>query len=250
MSQPPSHSRQPKPAHVAIIKHGNGRWAKARHRPRTLGHRAGARAVNLSIDFCLSQGIETLTLFAFSSENWHRPPDEVSALMSLFLRVLDRELEELHRRGVRLRFIGAREDFSPELQARMDHAEIHTRDNQRLNLCIAASYGGRWDITQAMRSIARKLSAGEIRIEQIDESLVDQHVSLSELPAPDLFIRTGGDHRISNFLLWQLAYTELYFTETLWPDLTVEVLQAALDDFAQRERRFGRVSDPIPDTKA
>ncbi|MEZ5456299.1 MAG: polyprenyl diphosphate synthase [Lysobacteraceae bacterium] len=250
MSQPPSHSRPHKPAHVAIIMDGNGRWAKARHRPRTLGHRAGARAVNLSIDFCLSQGIETLTLFAFSSENWHRPPDEVSALMSLFLRVLDRELEELHRRGVRLRFIGAREDFSPELQARMDHAEIHTHENRRLNLCIAASYGGRWDITQAMRTIARKLSAGEIRIEQIDESLVDQHVSLSELPAPDLFIRTGGDHRISNFLLWQLAYTELYFTETLWPDLTVEVLQAALDDFAQRERRFGRVGDPIPDSKA
>ncbi|MBN8427210.1 MAG: di-trans,poly-cis-decaprenylcistransferase [Xanthomonadales bacterium] len=250
MSQATAQSNLRKPVHVAIIMDGNGRWAKARHRPRTLGHRAGARAVNLSIDFCLSQGIDVLTLFAFSSENWQRPADEVSALMSLFLRVLDRELDELHRRGVRLRFIGAREDFPPELQTRMHHAETHTRHNARLNLCIAASYGGRWDITQAVQAIARKVASGEIDVAQINEVLVNQHLSLAELAPPDLFIRTGGDHRISNFLLWQLAYTELYFTETLWPDLTEHVLQAALDDFAQRERRFGMTSDQLPEVKA
>jgi undecaprenyl diphosphate synthase len=250
MNEHPLHSAARKPRHIAIIMDGNGRWAKARRRPRTLGHRAGASAVNLSIDFCIAEGIDTLTLFAFSSENWQRPAEEVSALMGLFLRVLDRELDELHRRDVRLRFIGARADFSDELQTRMQAAEILTAANKTLNLCIAASYGGRWDITQALRAIALQVRDGELQPEQIDEALISQHISLADLPQPDLLIRTGGDHRISNFLLWQLAYTELYFSETLWPDFNAQSLQAALDDYAQRERRFGLTSAQLPDTLA
>ena len=193
---------------------GNGRWAEQRRRPRATGHRAGARAVNTCIDFCLDKGIGALTLFAFSSENWGRPQDEVGALMKLFMNALDREVEELHRRGVRVRFIGERGRFGEAIRARMEHAEALTRDNTRLQLVIAASYGGRQDIAGAARALA-------------------------DLPEPDLFIRTGGEHRVSNFLLWQLAYTELWFTDTLWPELDAATLQRALDDYARRERRFG-----------
>ncbi|WP_395789907.1 polyprenyl diphosphate synthase [Aquimonas sp.] len=236
------------PRHLAVIMDGNGRWAKQRGRPRTLGHRAGARAVNLCIDFCIARGIGALTLFAFSSENWQRPVDEVSALMGLFLRALDREVEELHRRQVRLRFIGDRATFSPDLQRRMRQAESLTVANTGLQLSIAASYGGRWDIVQAARRMAVQVSQGELTPEQIDEARFDAELSLSELPAPDLFIRSGGDQRISNFLLWQLAYTELYFTETLWPDLDAKVLEEALAVFASRERRFGRTSEQLKET--
>ncbi|MCG6116621.1 MAG: polyprenyl diphosphate synthase [Aquimonas sp.] len=235
----------PLPRHVAVIMDGNGRWAKQRARPRTLGHRAGARAVNLCIDFCIDRGIEALTLFAFSSENWQRPADEVSALMSLFLRALNRELDELHRRGVRLRFVGDRSSFSPELRNRMATAEALTRTNIGLQLSIAASYGGRWDITQAARRLAEQVRAGSLEPADIDEQLLGRLVSLAELPPPDLFIRTGGDQRISNFLLWQLAYTELYFTEKLWPDLDRATLDAALESFASRERRFGLTGEQL-----
>ncbi|AER56790.1 polyprenyl diphosphate synthase [Pseudoxanthomonas spadix] len=227
------------PRHLAIIMDGNGRWAERRRRPRMIGHRAGARAVNLCIDFCLDRGVQVLTLFAFSSENWGRPAEEVSALMKLFMGALEREVDELHRRGVRVRFIGQREKFQPAIVQRMHAAEALTAGNARLTLVIAASYGGRQDLAQAARALAEEVAAGRLQPADIDEARLAAQVALADLPPPDLFIRTGGDHRISNFLLWQLAYTELWFTETLWPDLDATVLQAALDDFAVRERRFG-----------
>jgi undecaprenyl diphosphate synthase len=233
------------PRHIAIIMDGNGRWAQRRRRPRVIGHRAGARAVNRTIDFCLERGIAALTLFAFSSENWGRPQEEVDALMKLFLHALDREVEELQRRGVRVRFIGDRSRFAPSLCERMAQAEARTRDNQALHLSIAASYGGRQDIAQAARALAEDVAAGRLRPEQIDEDALSARMALADLPPPDLFIRTGGDVRISNFLLWQLAYTELWFTETLWPEFGAEVLQQALDDYASRERRFGLTSAQV-----
>jgi undecaprenyl diphosphate synthase len=239
-----------KPRHIAIIMDGNGRWAQARNRPRTLGHRAGARAVNACIDTCLEDGIEVLTLFAFSSENWRRPKEEVGALMQLFLRALDREVEELHRRGVRVRFLGEKGAFAPELQQRMQRAETVTAANSRLQLCIAANYGGRWDIAQAARALARDAVAGRLQPDAIDEGALDARIALHDLPAPDLFIRTGGEHRISNFLLWQLAYCELYFCDTLWPDFDAAALRAAIEDFAGRERRFGMTGAQIAATEA
>ncbi|GHD67935.1 ditrans,polycis-undecaprenyl-diphosphate synthase ((2E,6E)-farnesyl-diphosphate specific) [Luteimonas padinae] len=233
------------PRHVAIIMDGNGRWAARRRRPRMIGHRAGARAVNLCIDFCLERGVAALTLFAFSSENWGRPADEVGALMKLFLNALDREVAELHRRGVRVRFIGERGRFDAGIVARMDAAEALTAGNRRLTLAIAASYGGRQDIAAAARALAVEVAEGRLRPADIDEAAIARHVALSDLPPPDLFIRTGGDVRISNFLLWQLAYTELWFTDVLWPDLDRATLQQALDDFASRERRFGLTGDQV-----
>jgi undecaprenyl diphosphate synthase len=227
------------PRHLAVIMDGNGRWAEQRRRPRAVGHRAGARAVNLCIDFCLDKGIGALTLFAFSSENWGRPQDEVGALMKLFMAALDREVDELHRRDVRVRFIGDRGRFSAAIRDRMDAAEAQTRGNARLQLAIAASYGGRQDIAAAARALAEDVAAGRLAPEAIDEARFGERVALSDLPPPDLFIRTGGERRISNFLLWQLAYTELWFTDTLWPALDAATLQRALDDFASRQRRFG-----------
>ncbi|MGN3935319.1 polyprenyl diphosphate synthase [Xanthomonas citri pv. mangiferaeindicae] len=235
------------PRHIAIIMDGNGRWAQRRRRPRVIGHRAGARAVNRTIDFCLEKGVSALTLFAFSSENWGRPQDEVDALMKLFLHALDREVEELQRRGVQVRFIGDRSRFAAPLRERMAGAERSTAANSRLVLSIAASYGGRQDIASAARALAEDVAAGRLQPEQIDEALLSSRVALADLPAPDLFIRTGGDTRISNFLLWQLAYTELWFTETLWPEFDAGVLQQALDDYAGRERRFGLTSAQIAD---
>ena len=226
---------------------GNGRWAERRRRPRIIGHRAGARAVNVCIDFCLERGIRALTLFAFSSENWGRPQEEVGALMKLFLNALDREVEELDRRGVRVRFIGERERFGPGIRERMHAAEDQTRGNTRLDLVIAASYGGRQDIALAARSLAADVAAGKLRPEDIDEAAMAARMALSDLPPPDLFIRTGGDQRISNFLLWQLAYTELWFTELLWPELDAATLQRAVDEFAGRERRFGLTSAQVAD---
>ncbi len=233
------------PRHLAVIMDGNGRWAERRKRPRAIGHRAGARAVNVCIDFCLERGIEALTLFAFSSENWGRPEEEVGALMKLFLNALDREVDELDRRGVRVRFIGERERFSPAIRQRMQAAEAQTGANARLTLVIAASYGGRQDIAQAARALAVEVAEGRLRPGDIDEAALGRCMALSDLPPPDLFIRTGGDHRISNFLLWQLAYTELWFTELLWPDMDAATLQRALDDYAGRERRFGLTSAQI-----
>ncbi|MEN1959608.1 polyprenyl diphosphate synthase [Luteimonas sp. MJ246] len=243
MNAPPATPRIPR--HVAIIMDGNGRWAARRRRPRMIGHRAGARAVNLCIDFCLDRGVAALTLFAFSSENWGRPADEVGALMKLFLNALDREVGELHRRGVRVRFIGDRSRFDAAIIARMGAAEGLTASNDRLALSIAASYGGRQDIATAARALAVDVAEGRLRAEDIDETALGARVALADLPAPDLFIRTGGDLRISNFLLWQLAYTELWFTDLLWPDLDVAALQQAFDDFAGRERRYGLTGEQV-----
>jgi len=242
------------PRHLAVIMDGNGRWAQRRRRPRMIGHRAGARAVNICIDFCLETGIQALTLFAFSSENWGRPEEEVGALMKLFMGALEREVDELDRRGVRVRFIGERERFAPAIRDRMAAAETQTAGNARLHLTIAASYGGRWDIAQAARSLAQDVAAGRLAPEDVDEAALAARTCLADLPPPDLFIRTGGDCRISNFLLWQLAYTELWFTEALWPELDAATLRRALDDYASRERRFGltgaQIAPPQDETSA
>jgi len=228
---------------------GNGRWAARRGRRRVVGHRAGAQAIQRCVDFCLDRGIEALTVFAFSSENWERPRDEVNALMKLFLRALEREVEALDQRQIRLRFIGERGRFQAKIQARMKDVEQHTCQHSRLALNVAASYSGQQDIAQAARALAREVAAGRLDPEQIDTALFGTYVALAELPPPDLFIRTGGEIRISNFLLWQLAYTELWFTDVLWPDVDQAVLQQALDDYAGRERRFGLTSEQVKDEK-
>jgi undecaprenyl diphosphate synthase len=233
------------PRHLAIIMDGNGRWAERRNRPRALGHRAGVKAVQVCLEFCLSHGIGALTLFAFSSENWNRPADEVGALMKLFLRMLDSEVDELHRRGARIVFIGERRDFSDVIQEKMHRAELLTQHNRAITLNIAAGYGGRWDIVQAARSLAHDAVAGRIDPNAIDENMFRSRLALNDQAEPDLFIRTGGDLRISNFLLWQLAYTEMWFTETLWPDLDEATLRQAMADYASRERRFGLTSAQV-----
>ncbi len=233
----------PQPRHIAIVMDGNGRWAAQRHRPRTFGHRAGQKAVRAAIEFCLRRGVEALTLFAFSSENWQRPQTEVSALMELFLKALDREVDELHGYGVRLRFIGELAAFAPALRERMQAAMAKTRTNGKLALNIAVNYGGRWDIAQAARLAAQAAQRGEIDAAQIDERTLSAFFSLADLPPLDLFIRTGGERRVSNFLLWQLAYSELYFSDVLWPDFDQDCLTQALADFGGRERRYGKTSE-------
>jgi undecaprenyl diphosphate synthase len=238
------------PRHIAIVMDGNGRWAKARHRPRSFGHNAGRKAVREVVEGCLRQGVQTLTLFAFSSENWQRPQEEVGALMALFMRALDKEVDELHEQGVRLRFVGDLGAFDTPLHKRMIAAMTHTASNDQLHLNIAVNYGGRWDIVQAARKVAESVVRGELRIEDIHEQQLDQGMCLAELPPLDLFIRTGGESRVSNFLLWQLAYAELYFTETLWPDFDQASLQHAIEDYARRERRYGRVSEQVNQTRS
>jgi undecaprenyl diphosphate synthase len=233
------------PGHLAIIMDGNGRWAAARGRPRQLGHRAGIKAARAIVEATLNAGVRTLTLFAFSSENWKRPRTEVDALMQLFAEVLQREVKVLHENGIQLRFVGARETLSPVLRRHMAEAELRTAGNQRMTLVLAVAYGGRWDMVQTVRRIAQKVRSGEIDPADIDEQLLERHRALAGLPAPDLLVRTGGEHRISNFLLWDLAYSELYFTGTLWPDFSPGELAQALEFFAQRERRFGRTSDQL-----
>lgn len=229
----------PHPLHVAIVMDGNGRWAKARHRPRSFGHRAGQKAVRATIESCLRCGIPALTLFAFSSENWQRPKNEVGALMELFLKALDREVEELHGNGVRLRFIGELGAFGEDLHARMQRAMAKTQGNSTLSLNIAVNYGGRWDILQATRAAVQAALSGELDVPMLDEQKLAAYFCLADLPPVDLFIRTGGERRISNFLLWQIAYSELYFSDALWPDFNRQCFDHALADFAGRERRFG-----------
>jgi undecaprenyl diphosphate synthase len=224
---------------------GNGRWAKQRHRPRNFGHRAGQKAVRGAIEFCLKNGIEALTLFAFSSENWQRPKTEVSALMELFLKAIDREVDELHGHGVRIRFVGELSAFAPALHKRMLAAMAKTKGNSKLALNVAVNYGGRWDIANAAKDLARSVARGEIDIDSIDESKLAPYLSLADLPPVDLFIRTSGEQRISNFLLWQLAYAELYFCDTLWPDFDQSSLQDAVNDFAGRERRYGKTAAQV-----
>jgi undecaprenyl diphosphate synthase len=233
------------PRHIAIIMDGNGRWAKSRYLPRTAGHHAGVGSVRKVIEYCGTAGVEVLTLFAFSSENWRRPPQEVTILMGLFLSTLEREAEKLHKRNVRLRVIGDRKAFAVELQDKIAVVENLTANNTGLNLIIAANYGGHWDITEAARCVAAKVAAGELTAEAITAEIVTSHLQLADLPDPDLFIRTGGEKRISNFLLWQLAYTELYFTDTLWPDFDEAALEEAIRDYAGRQRRFGHTSEQV-----
>ncbi len=247
MNQPSADDRpiSSLPRHVAIIMDGNGRWAKRRLLPRTAGHRAGVSVVRKTVERCAELGVEVLTLFAFSSENWRRPADEVSVLMRLFDRALAQEAQRLHDNGIRLRVIGDRSAFSSHLQKRIADTEALTCDNRRMTLLIAANYGGRWDITQAARQLAGRVERGEIAVTEINEEILAAHLSFAGLPEPDLFIRTGGELRISNFLLWQLAYTELYFTDVLWPDFDEKELDRAIAEYAKRERRFGHISEQL-----
>jgi undecaprenyl diphosphate synthase len=233
------------PQHVAIIMDGNGRWARSRGMPRVAGHRASVKVVRKIVEECGRRNVGYLTLFAFSSENWRRPAEEVGTLMRLFLDALVREIADLHKNQVRLRFIGDRDALNGELTRRMADAEALTANNPGLGLLVAVAYGGRWDIAQACRSLAAAAVAGEFKPGDIDESAVQARLALSGLPDPDLLIRTGGDRRISNFLLWNLAYTELYFTDVLWPDFSAAHLDEAFGSFAQRERRFGKTSAQV-----
>ncbi len=237
------------PRHVAIIMDGNGRWAKLRNLPRPMGHREGVKAVRRVVEACRQRGIEALTLFAFSSENWRRPKTEVSLLMDLFVRTIKKEVDDLHRNGVRMRFIGDRSVFDPKMRALMSSAEQLTAGNDQLTLVIAVNYGGRWDIVDAARRLATKAVAGEIRVDDINADTLGQALCIADLPEPDLFIRTGGERRISNYLLWQLAYTELYFTDLLWPDFDAAALDEALRSFAGRQRRFGQTGDQVEQSR-
>lgn len=227
------------PRHVAIIMDGNGRWAKNQGKLRISGHKAGVKSVRRAVSFAVSKQLDALTLYAFSSENWNRPPQEVMALMELFVWALDSEVKSLHKHNVRLRIIGDIGRFNARLQERIRRAEELTQQNDGLTLNIAANYGGRWDIIHGVRKIAEQVQEGLIRPDQIGEETLGQHLCLNELAPVDLVIRTGGEHRISNFLLWQVAYAEFFFTDVLWPDFDEQVFEGALNAFAQRERRFG-----------
>jgi undecaprenyl diphosphate synthase len=233
------------PRHIAVIMDGNGRWAAARALPRPAGHRMGVKAVKQIVENCARRNVQVLTLFAFSSENWKRPKEEVSMLMSRFLQALDDEVADLHKNGIRLTFAGNLQQLSPALRERMDAATVLTAGNSKMTLVIAIAYGGRWDIACAARRLAERVVAGELRVEDIDEGQLGEQLALGGLPDPDLLIRTGGEQRISNFLLWNLAYTELYFCDTLWPDFDEQELDAAIAHFGRRQRRFGLVPEQV-----
>jgi undecaprenyl diphosphate synthase len=233
------------PRHVAIIMDGNGRWAKRRHLPRLAGHKRGVEAVRAAVEACVERGIQYLTLFAFSSENWRRPAEEVALLMQLFQGALANEVEKLHRNGVRLKVVGDTRRFDGKIRQLIERGEALTAANCKLTLTIAANYGGRWDILQALNRFSKESdSRNEIREEDLAP-----YLAMSYAPEPDLFIRTGGEQRVSNFLLWQLAYSELYFTDTLWPDFDAGALDLAIDSYRSRERRFGRTSEQVAQSK-
>lgn len=233
------------PQHVCIIMDGNGRWAKKRLMPRTFGHRKGVEITRRSIEFFARAGVKYLTLFAFSSENWNRPQDEVSTLMELFIQSLKENTAELNDKNIRIRFIGDREGFPQALQDQIAESEALTADKHLMKLNIAANYGGQWDILNAVKTIASRVTKGELTVKQIDQQLVASALSLADTPDPDLFIRTGGEQRVSNFLLWQLAYTELYFTEVLWPDFSEQEMQKALTVYSRRQRRYGKTLEQM-----
>lgn len=233
------------PRHIAIIMDGNGRWAEKRFMPRALGHQAGVKAVRKIVEHAGNQGVEVLTLFAFSSENWRRPKEEVSLLMSLFVETLQREVDTLDGNGIRLKFIGDRTAFPDILSQKMQESEMQTQKNTAMTLVIAANYGGHWDLCQAMQKIVDQMETGLLPKQLISPALIEKHLATAGLPDPDLFIRTGGEERVSNFLLWQLAYTELYFTTTLWPDFDQSSLDAAIKSFRSRQRRFGHTGEQI-----
>ncbi|MFH1814018.1 MAG: polyprenyl diphosphate synthase [Pseudomonadota bacterium] len=241
-SKPVDGGNLPVPQHIAIIMDGNGRWARRRFMPRVAGHRKGVEAVRAVVSRCAERGVGYLTLFAFSSENWRRPPEEVSFLMQLFMRALEEEVVRLHENSIRLRVIGDLSRFEPRLIDMIRSAEALTAGNTGLNLTVAANYGGRWDILQATECM---LKANPSRREGFVESDLTPHLAMAYAPEPDLFIRTGGEQRISNFLLWQLAYTELYFTDKLWPEFNGSAVDEAIASFQQRERRFGRTSEQV-----
>ncbi len=238
-------SPQSIPAHVAIVMDGNGRWANKKLLPRSAGHREGVKATRQIIESCGKAGVKILTLFAFSSENWKRPKKEVASLMGLFLSSLQQEIKKLNENGVQLHFIGDRSRFSEELQAKINEAESTTSGNKDFVLNIAANYGGRWDIVQAAKSLYQQISSQKLSLSDINETEFARYLSTYPLPEPDLFIRTAGEQRISNFLIWQLAYTELYFTDVLWPDFNEEQLHIALTSFANRKRRFGLTQEQV-----
>ncbi|TBW56679.1 di-trans,poly-cis-decaprenylcistransferase [Marinobacter halodurans] len=233
------------PRHVAIIMDGNNRWAKLRRLAGVAGHKAGVNAVRSTVETCAQNGVEVLTLFAFSSENWRRPKDEVSALMRLFLMALEREVRKLHRNNIRLRIIGDRSAFNDKLQAHMARAEELTAGNTRMTLVIAANYGGHWDITQAAQSLARDVQNGLLQPGDITDEHLQKRLCIGDLPMPDLLIRTAGEQRISNFLLWHLAYTEFHFSNVFWPDFDEREMLAALEAYAGRKRRFGQTDDQL-----
>ncbi len=237
------------PRHIAIIMDGNGRWARSRMMPRSIGHREGVKSVRRVVEACINKGVRALTLFAFSSENWRRPTDEVSLIMGLFVHTLQKEVNSLDRNGVRLRFIGDRDAFSEDLRTLIEASEAQTRNNTKLDLVIAANYGGQWDITRAFKRLASRIESGELHAEDVTSDIIADEMSMSDLPLPDLFIRTGGEQRISNFLLWQLAYTELYFTDVLWPAFAERQLDEALLWYANRQRRFGRTGEQVEQIK-
>jgi len=241
----PGHSAVPR--HVAVIMDGNGRWAKQRRLPRFAGHKRGVEAVRGTVQVCAERGVKFLTLFAFSSENWRRPADEVALLMQLFHVALTSEVERLHRNGIRLRVVGDLSRFDARMRTLIENGERTTAGNSRLTLTVAANYGGRWDILQALGRLLREHP--EAAQGPIEEAQISPFLAMSYAPEPDLFIRTGGEQRVSNFLLWQLAYTELYFTETLWPDFDAAALDAAIASYAHRERRFGRTSEQLEEAK-
>jgi undecaprenyl diphosphate synthase len=247
--KPQENKADSRPRHIAIIMDGNGRWARARMLPRAIGHREGVKSVRRVVEACIDKGIEALTLFAFSSENWRRPSEEVSLIMDLFVNTLKKEVDALDRNNVRLRFIGERAAFSEHLRGLISESEQQTAGNKQLELVIAANYGGQWDITQACRALAQRVADGELAAQDISVDAIADALSMPDLPMPDLFIRTGGEHRISNFLLWQLAYTELYFTDLLWPSFDAGELDKALLWYANRQRRFGRTGDQVEQLK-
>lgn len=238
---------QPIPKHIAIIMDGNGRWAKSRYQPRFMGHRAGVKSVEKIVKHCVNRQVEVLSLFAFSSENWRRPSKEVSLLMDLFALALKQQTKRIHKNNARLRVIGDISKFSASLQKQIVEAQTVTENNTGLTINIAANYGGRWDITQSVRMLAERVEQGALRAADITEAQITAGLGTADLPEPDLFIRTGGEQRVSNFMLWQMAYTEFYFTETLWPDFDEQVLDTAITSFKQRERRFGKTSEQLKD---
>ncbi len=240
-----SHAQVPFPSHVCIIMDGNGRWAKKRLMPRNFGHRKGVETTRRVVEFCAHAGIKHLTLFAFSSENWNRPDEEVNSLMELFMQSLQKYTGELHEKGICIRFIGNRASFSDGLQRQIVETESKTSGNSRMTLNIAANYGGRWDIANAARVLACRVQDGELAAADIDEKTFAQALALGDSPDPDLFIRTGGEQRISNFLLWQLAYAEFYFSDRLWPEFGDDDIRAALEEYTRRQRRYGKTGEQI-----
>lgn len=233
------------PKHISIVMDGNGRWAKERHLPRLAGHEAGVVSAREIIQLCVEKNIQVLSLFAFSSENWYRPKEEVYFLMNLLFRILTKEVKVLHDNNVSIEFIGDQSQLNDQLQQSIQQAQRLTSKNSGLKLVIAINYGGRWDIIQAMRKIAYQIQAGKIKIEAINQKMLQQFLSLADLPEPDLFIRTSGEQRVSNFFLWQLAYSELYFPKIYWPDFRCKALEKALQHYATRQRRFGLTAEQV-----